>query len=48
MFETEFGRAPDKSQITRFLDKLTDNNYKLGVKYTMENIVEAMNKSLKR
>ncbi len=48
MFKTEFGRNPDKSQITRFLNELTRNNHKLGVKYTVENIVEAMNKSLRR
>ena len=47
MFKSKFGHAPSRPLIARFLKVLTDNDLPLGIKYTKEKIVEAMNKTLK-
>ncbi|NQU53205.1 MAG: hypothetical protein HQ522_11780 [Bacteroidetes bacterium] len=42
MIKKEFGKYPSEARIQKFLNILTNNNDKLGVKYTNEKIVEAM------
>ncbi len=46
MHMSKFGSAPDRSLIALFLKELIDNDLPLGIKYTKEKIVEAMNRTI--
>lgn len=46
MFQDKFGYKPNQFQTQKFLEILVDNNKRLGVKYTKEQILDAMNKSI--
>ncbi len=48
MFLDEFGYNPSQTQVQKFLNILVDNDKKIGIKYTREQILEAMNKSIKK
>ncbi len=47
MHKLKFGYMPDKTLITLFIKELIDNDLPLGIKYTKEKIVEAMNRAIK-
>jgi len=46
MYKGIYGEYPSKAQVKKFLDELTDNELKLGIKYTKEKIAEAMRRSI--
>ena len=46
MYKSKFRISPDRAQISLFLKELTENDFELGIKYTKEKILEAMNKSI--
>jgi len=46
MFKRKLGFHPDRNQIARFLTELTENDLDFGIKYTLGNIVAAMNRSI--
>jgi hypothetical protein len=46
LFKRKTGIYPRKIQIQKFLNNLTQNDEKLGVKYTAKKIVDAINKNL--
>lgn len=48
MFINKFGHNPGQAQTQKFLNSLIDNDKKLGIKYTLGQIIDAMNKSIKK
>lgn len=46
LFKSKFGFTPNRPIISIFLTELIENELPLGIKYTKERIVEALNRTL--